>query len=220
MVRSYWRQVCKRAWQDTLHSASLDSRSRVAWRVLVAIGTVCLVAYFGAASDLRSRLITGLATIGAILIAFATFYIWQFVAAPAKMDKESRSKIAELSDKLDDREKRERVRKKLWELRESGVAIRNDGLSTRTIDSWTAKFEEWHAKVLIQAANLSVDLRHALDPIDKITPESNERVALSNPIHQKNVSVMSEMLARLYKYLDKPRDELGGRTTLADPTKS
>ena len=106
----------------------------------------------------------------------------------------------------EDRAKRERVRKALWELREEGVAIRNNGLITTTVNSWSEEFERWHARVLAQAAILSMDLRHALDPIDKIAPANNERVAVIDPLHQKNVSVMSEMLARLYRYLDKTAD--------------
>jgi hypothetical protein len=50
-----------------------------------------------------------------------------------------------------------------------------------------------------------MDLRHSLDPIDKISPNNNERVAvgLTDRQHQKNVSVMSEMLSRLYEFLNR-----------------
>ena len=62
----------------------------------------------------------------------------------------------------------------MWQLREEGVGLRNDGFSTRTLSSWTIKFENWHAQVLEQAALLSMDLRHFLDPIDKISEQNNE----------------------------------------------
>ena len=48
-----------------------------------------------------------------------------------------------------------------------------------------------------------MDLRHSLDPIDKISPENNEVVAVPDPRHQKNVSVMSEVLSRLYEFLNR-----------------
>jgi hypothetical protein len=207
VVKSYWRRVRQRAWQDTLHAASLDSLPRVIWRLLVAIGAILLIAYFGpyfgAPADFKSRAFAALAAAAAIAIVFVIFYSWHFLAAPAKMDAEAHGTIADLTLRLDDREKHERTRKALWQLREQGVKIRNDGLTTTTLDSWTKKFEEWHAKVLEQAAILSVDLRHSLDPIDKISPGCNELVAVNNPVHQKNVSVMSEMLLRLYNYLIK-----------------
>jgi hypothetical protein len=94
------------------------------------------------------------------------------------------------------------ARKRLWELREEGVSLRNEGTTTRVVPSWTDKFDKWHAEVLQQSAILSMDLRHSLDPIDKISPESNEKVGVTNPQHQKAVSVMSEILVRLYKYLN------------------
>jgi hypothetical protein len=95
------------------------------------------------------------------------------------------------------------ARKELWNLREQGVGIRNDGLTTGMVAPWSKKFEDWHAKVLEQAAILSMDLRHSLDPIDKISPNNNEVVAVTNPQHQKKVSVMSEMLSRLYEFLNR-----------------
>jgi hypothetical protein len=76
-------------------------------------------------------------------------------------------------------------------------------LTTTNIASWADKFETWHTRVLDQAQKLSADLRHSLDPIDKISPDSNELVVAKDILHQKNVSVMSEMLARLYKHLDR-----------------
>jgi hypothetical protein len=164
-------------------------------------GAILLVAYFGAPADFKSRAFAALGTTGAVAIAFVMFYFWHFLAAPAKMDAEAHNTITDLNRRFDDRETHERTRKALWELREQGVKVRNDGLTTRTLDSWTEKFDEWHAKVLKQAAILSMDLRHSLDPIDKISPECNERVAVNNMVHQKNVSVMSEMLIRLYGYL-------------------
>jgi hypothetical protein len=203
MVSSYWRRVRQRAWQDTLYSASLDSQSRVTWRLLVAVGAILLIAYVGAPADLKSRALTALATTGAFAIAFTAFFVWHFAAAPAKMDTESRDTIDGLNRQLEDREKLKCARAALWILREEGVKLRNDGKFTRIINSWTEQFNAWHAKVLEQAEILSVDLRHSLEPIDKISHESNETVAVNDPFHQKRVSVMSEMLARLYRYLDK-----------------
>jgi hypothetical protein len=95
------------------------------------------------------------------------------------------------------------ARRELWQLREVGVQLRNEGKITRVVPSWTEKFDAWHTRILEQAAILSMDLRHALDPVDKIAPESNEQVAVVDAYHQKNVSVMSEILSRLYKYLSR-----------------
>ena len=143
------------------------------------------------------------AALGIAAVLLVAFYIWNLVHAPAQLDKEAQERIGDLTQKLNDREEQQKIRLLLWKLREEGVQIRNDGLTTTNIASWADKFETWHARVLDQAQNFSSDLRHSLDPIDKISPESNELVVAKDISHQKNVSVMSEMLARLYKHLDR-----------------
>jgi hypothetical protein len=60
-----------------------------------------------------------------------------------------------------------------------------------------------HSEVLKEASALSMDLRHSLEPVDKIGRQSMEAVAVPNELHQINVSVMSEMLSRLYEYLNR-----------------
>ena len=123
----------------------------------------------------ESRIALALAaTIGIPAILFVVFYIWNFIHVPAQLDKDEQQTINDLTQKLDDREVFKKIRQSLWELREQGVKIRNDGLTTRTTVSWVEKFDAWHARVLDQANKLSADLRHSLDPIDKIAPESDD----------------------------------------------
>jgi hypothetical protein len=202
MVKAYWRRAARVALQDTLRALSLDSFERAALRMGAAIVGAVIV-WWGTQGGTTSDLILRAITTAAVLGLLPGVYLSKLAVAPAKMDKEVHNTIADLTRQLDDRENRQKVRAALWALREEGVEIRNDGLTTRVINSWNEKFEQWHARVLEQAGALSMDLRHSLDPIDKISPESNERVAVDSASHQKNVSVMSEILSRLYKHLDR-----------------
>ena len=202
MVKAYWRRAARVALQDTLSALSLDSFERAALRIGGAVIGVVVVWWWTEGGTTNELIFRTIGTV-AILGFFPGVYLWKLAVAPAKMDKEAHDVVADLTRQLDDREKRQKARAALWELREEGVTIRNDGLTTRVINSWNEKFQQWHARVLEQAGNLSDDLRHSLDPIDKISPESNERVAVDSASHQKNVSVMSEMLSRLYKHLDR-----------------
>jgi hypothetical protein len=95
------------------------------------------------------------------------------------------------------------ARKELWIPRDKGVHLRNEGKTTGAFDSWTEKYVAWHSEVLKQASVLSMDLRHSFEPVDKIRPESVEAVALPIKQHEINVSVMSEMISRLYEYLNR-----------------
>jgi hypothetical protein len=89
-------------------------------------------------------------------------------------------------------------RQALWMLREEGVQLRNRGISTYATANWEKDFKRWHAAVLALAARVSMDLRHSLDPLDKL---SMEPVQCLIPQHQINVSVASEMLKRIKDYL-------------------
>src|ERR1043166_8445629 len=89
---------------------------------------------------------------------------------------------------------REELRKKLWDLREEGVQLRNEGIATSAMAAWEVKLNKWHAAVLTQAALVSMDLRRSLDPLDKLPMETTK---YPDPKHQMNVSVVSEILVRI-----------------------
>jgi hypothetical protein len=95
---------------------------------------------------------------------------------------------------------RDEKRRRLWELREEGVQLRNEGISTSAMASWEDKFNDWHVAVLKQAELVSMDLRHSLDPLDKLPMETTK---YPDPKHQMNVSVATEILVRIKNYLDK-----------------
>jgi hypothetical protein len=93
------------------------------------------------------------------------------------------------------------ARQKLRALRKEGVSIRNEGQFTTTPQSWTPKFLAWHSAILKQAARLSPDLEASLDTLNKIPPESLEKMAVDNRAHQINVSFMSEAIRRIERFL-------------------
>jgi hypothetical protein len=167
-----------------------------AWRKAAIISTIII-----------NLVMLGLIFLGWHLDAYPTAYflgatgllavLQVLIIFPFKLWKAQRTEIDALKGRYAG------ARKELWQLREVGVQLRNEGKTTRVVPSWSKKFEDWHARVLEQAATLSMDLRHALDPLDKIAPESNEQVAVVDAYHQKNVSVMSEILSRLFKYLSR-----------------
>jgi hypothetical protein len=93
------------------------------------------------------------------------------------------------------------ARKKLRALRKDGVSLRNEGKFTTDPQSWTPRFLAWHAAVLKEASRLSKDLEASLDPINKISKENLETVAVNNYAHQVNVSFMSEVIRRIEMFL-------------------
>ena len=168
----------------------------VAWRIGAIIMTL-----------LVSAAMLGLLYLGVHLAAYPTSYFLigtaviaaldVIVILPFKLWKANKAKIAKLKGNYAG------ARKELWILRDKGVQLRNEGKTTSDFNSWTEKYVMWHSEVLKQASVLSMDLRHSLEPVDKIGPESIEGVALPITQHQINVSVMSGMLSRLYAYLNR-----------------
>jgi hypothetical protein len=206
MAESYWRKVHKRALRDARRALGIETRQRV---VRVILGTVLLIVLTlliasatGVTSDLASKILAALSTTAIVIVLLSVFYVWNFVQTPARLDWEAVSTINSLQLRLDDQEARRKLRKELWLLREEGVQLRNKGKTTRTTATWNQEFENWHTRVLEKAEQLSADLRHSLDPLDKIAAESQEAVNVPDQPHQLAVSALSEMLARLYRFLN------------------
>ena len=149
---------------------------------LVMLGLILLGWHLDAYPTAYFLVATGLLAALQVLIIF-----------PFKLWKAQRNEIEALKGR------HVGARKELWQLREEGVRLRNEGKITRVVPTWTKKFDDWHAQVLEQAAILSMDLRHALDPVDKIAAESNEQIAVVDASHQKNartVAVLSTIPER------------------------
>jgi hypothetical protein len=205
MAESYWRKVHQRALRDARHALGIETRQRVVkpilGTVLLVASTVLIASVSGVTNDLTSKILAALSTTAIVLILLLIFYVWNFVQAPARLDCEAVATIDALQLRLEDQKARRNLRRELWLLREEGVQLRNKGQTTRTTTTWKEEFEIWRGRVLEKAEQLSADLRHSLDPLDKIAPESQEAVGVSDHRHRLDVSVLSEMLTRLYKFL-------------------
>ena len=214
MANSYFGRLHTRALQDARHAVGLETSQRVMrlvlMSILVAVGVFAFGSFKGLATDTSSRIVTALfSLLIAPIILLVFFYCWNFLCAPARLDSEAQNKMRSLELKIENREERRQLRKTLWELREQGVHLRNRGKTTRTIPSWKGEFDSWHTKVLQQSALLSDDLRHSLDPLDKIAHQ--EAVGVSDTQHQLEVSCLSEILARLYRFLSETAIQDGGQ---------
>jgi hypothetical protein len=139
------------------------------------------------------------------LVAFVIAWIAGFLIRLISLPPEYYYRQTERADRLENGQKP--AKEKLWELRETGVALRNKGRKLRDeaeVAEWTKEFEAWYKAVLENALIYSSYLRHALDPLDQIALENRELV---NAPHVKNhglyVSVTSEILARLFKFLSR-----------------
>jgi hypothetical protein len=152
--------------------------------------------------------ITGSGVLDAFLVAATTFvttWLVAFVVRLISLTSEVYHFEEEQAGRPENVDGRQQARAKLWALHEEGVRIRNEGKRIEAPDEpmWTKSYYSWHAAVLYSASIYSTVLQHLLDPIDKIAPRNQETVRASSRTHALNVSVMSEVLDRLYNHLGK-----------------
>ena len=152
--------------------------------------------------------ITGSGVLDAFLVAATTFVTTWLVAFVVRLFSLT-SAVYHLEEEQAGRPEnvdgRQQTRAKLWALHEEGVRIRNEGKRIEAPDEpmWTKSYYSWHAAVLYNASIYSTGLQHLLDPLDKIAPRNQETVRANSRTHALNVSVMSEVLDRLYNHLGK-----------------
>jgi hypothetical protein len=151
---------------------------------------------------------TGWGVLDAFLVAATTFvttWLVAFVVRLISLTSEVNHFEERQAGQPENVDGRRQARTKLWALYEEGVRIRNEGKSIEAPDepAWTKSYYSWHAAVLYSASIYSTVLQHLLDPIDKIAPRNQETVRANSRTHALNVSVMSEVLDRLYNHLGK-----------------
>jgi membrane protein implicated in regulation of membrane protease activity len=152
--------------------------------------------------------ITGSGVLDAFLVAATTFVTTWLVAFVVRLFSLT-SAVYHLEEEQAGRPEkvdgRQQTRAKLWALHEEGVRIRNEGKRIEAPDEpmWTKSYYSWHAAVLYNASIYSTGLQHLLDPLDKIAPRNQETARANSRTHALNVSVMSEVLDRLYIHLGK-----------------
>ena len=120
------------------------------------------------------------------------------VILPFKLWKANRTEIASLKNE------HQRSKAELWKLRHAGIKLRDTGgkLTEETlVHEWRGQFKAWHRAVLDQTEIYSMDLRHSLDPPDRIATENRRAVRFNGHKHEHHVSLLSEILTRLEKAL-------------------
>jgi|SRR5215471_3002176 len=152
--------------------------------------------------------ITGLGVLGAFLVAATAFVTTGLVAFVVRLISQT-SAVNQFEEEQAGQQEnvdgRQQARAKLYALHEGGVRIRNEGKRIEAPEeaAWTKSYYSWHAAVLYNASIYSTVLQHLLDPLDKIAPRNQETVRANSRTHALNVSVMSEVLDRLYNHLGK-----------------
>jgi hypothetical protein len=140
-----------------------------------------------------------------IAIAWVIIFIIRLIfVAPFQTFKETEVQRLKLEKEIDDREIRQRTLNLIWDLREEGVKIRNE--FPVNFPNWQRRAAEWRVQVFNAAGVLSTNLRRHLQTLNETHgyPSDIQIVGGSHDgDHKLELCVISEILRRLEKYLER-----------------
>ena len=195
VLRLYVWQCLVRAFWGSLSSA-------LNWASIIGVGILLWLGFSIETHTWRDVVQWGvITTITAWLIIFLTRLLF---VAPFQTFRETDAQRQKLKRKLDDRELRQRTLNQIWDLREEGVRIRNEFPVNFPV--WHRRCEEWRESVLDATGVLSVNLRRHLQTLNETHgyPTDIQIVGgVHDGEHKLDLSVISEMLRRLEKYLER-----------------
>lgn len=198
-MASYLSRVTKRAWRDTLHDCGFKNMRSATMKIVWTAITVAVALYLGGAA----ALIEQFGKFWSFLIVLASFFalvlIWNFLTAPANIQRETDAEIDSLKSRLERKDMREAAMARLWGLRAEGTQLRNEAVNDYGV--WKANFEGWHERVLKEAETVSKNLRAWLNTLDRVRPGPSRLPPAANSEHNILRSSLSEILLRLEEFL-------------------
>jgi len=143
----------------------------------------------------------------AFIAIFAFLYVFNFFRAPAIIQAETDERVDELEGQLDDRAARQAAIDTLWQLRSEGISLRNrDGKhgteTVTTFAQWQTEYNEWRTAVLNSAREINVNLHNWLERLDR-TVLNPPNLTYFDLEHERLTRIMSTMLDRMQRYLEK-----------------
>ncbi len=209
----YWHRVLRRAITDTLRIFSWAEPQRLWLAVAVTFAIIVIVWYVSGTVTAWEGLMDALVRAAAVLVVFLLWLLWRAMDTPRKLELEQQeaaakrhaeqeSQIQRLEKQLDDKAARQAALNKLWALRKKGVTVRNRSVFEAEYSDWEREFDEWRQAVLTEAATITPNLKNWLDTLDRMEPPP-DLPRPANDEHDLKRHVMSEMLLRLGRYLEK-----------------
>ena len=198
--KSYFGACLERAFRGSLSSA-------LNWAGTVGVAVVGAIYQYRGLTISEPHGWLDIVVWGLIYLAtaWAIFFCFRLIfVAPFQMFKETEFQRLQLQKKLEDREIRQRALNLLWDLRENGVQIRNE--FPVNFPNWHRRVNEWRDQVLDAAGVLSTNLRRHLQTLNETHgyPSDIQIVGGSHDgEHKLDLSVISETLRRLEKYLER-----------------
>ena len=181
--------------------------------IVLAVITLVIIYSQSGIDDVVGGLNNYLVGLFALIALAGLLFLWNLVLAPWQLQKAADERISTLEDKLDDREAQQNALDRLWALRSDGIALRNESIITEAqFVVWQEKYQDWRSKTLKAAGARSVNLKQWLrrlermgQPPDGLICYVGEDPVTGHPVHEhyRLAGIMTEILVRLQKHLEK-----------------
>lgn len=177
-----------------------ESISGVGGLFMIPLGT-----YLDKATELQAYFIW--APFWLFIGAFIMAVVLGFVRAPVDIHNAVLEDVRKLKLTIHDAEKYQTALNQLWLLRRSGVELRNRVLTNADeISGWSIEKDLWHTHVVIEADKISQNLSQWLSLLDQTTQGivvNRTNIIANNPDYETELKVMSEVLHRLQRFLER-----------------
>lgn len=97
----YWRRVHGRAVHDARGTLGIESRERAVLVIITAAVSVVVIWTLGGSDAALGEILAKTGATAAILLAFPFVYVWKFLTAPAKLQREAEEALDRLKSEAD-----------------------------------------------------------------------------------------------------------------------
>ena len=197
-VASFWGQCIRIALRGSSQFAN-------DWAWLVGVPALAgILAFIGKPKLFQefegigsSVIVAALAFLITALVRFAV----RILAVPVALYDESQAALRRARTELDARSARREAIAALAELREEGVQLRNEVITSEGFPEWDRRFSRWRLNALAAAERASPALKARLDVLDETRPAPEMPIVHS--MHAQVLRIFSEILRRIGEFLEK-----------------
>lgn len=198
-MRAYWKMVAAQAYVEA-RDFIREHWGRPVSIIIAGIMVVWIVSILGSDAGWFDALLELGGLLVVILIIFSAWFVVRMITIPARLHAEQEAQISSIEALEDDQADKWAA---LRSLRREGVKIRNQRLITiLDLPKWTARYEKWRLDIIEAVGHLSPNLRSRIEVLNEMYGIPANAVPMSKE-HKRQLGIMSEILRRVEKYIEK-----------------
>lgn len=200
-VSAFWSKVGRQAHRDTIAALGFGNPIRVAIDAVIYIVALIALWWLGGQVVVASEVRVVGAVIIAALAIYVPIFVWNFVRAPALLEREAEESAQAryqavaterdgLRAHLDHKQKLQTALVGLGQLRTQGVGLRNQNITPEFFDEWKKLANKWNDTILEEVEKISPPHAGVLRTLD-LMPNMHFPNAVNN-LHKMELTILSQ----------------------------